>query len=67
MSPTSVHVHAALRETLTTMSAHLVDDPRLCVPLPRNRLDAEAMTADPTIAAALGAAAIALAQADRPG
>ncbi len=56
ISPISVHVRAALVETLGTMSAALIDDARLTVPLPRNRLDAAGMRADPAIAGALCAA-----------
>jgi NAD(P)H-dependent FMN reductase len=62
ISPISTHVRAALVETLTTMSARMIDDPRLTVPLPRNRLDAAAMCSDPAIAAQLrGAVAAVLA------
>jgi chromate reductase, NAD(P)H dehydrogenase (quinone) len=60
ISPISVHVRAALVETLTTMSARMIDDPRLTVPLPRNRLDAAAMCADAATATALGAALAAI-------
>lgn len=56
ISPVSVYVRAALIETLRTMSAELVDDARLTVALPRNRLDADAMLADEAIATALRAA-----------
>lgn len=63
LSPMSVHVQSSLLETLATMSAALVRDARLTVPLPRNRLDATAMVADITIAAALRSAIAAIAEA----
>ncbi|MBX7077933.1 MAG: NAD(P)H-dependent oxidoreductase [Nannocystaceae bacterium] len=56
VSPSAVFVHAALRETLQTMSAQVLDDPRLIVAMPRNRLDTAAMLADDALARALAAA-----------
>jgi NAD(P)H-dependent FMN reductase len=55
-SPASVHAHAALREILTTMSAHLVESACLALPLRGLRLDEDAMVASahaPAIRAAL--------------
>jgi NAD(P)H-dependent FMN reductase len=56
VSPYSMFVHAALRETLVTMSAAWIDDPALTVLLPRRGLRAEEMAADKKIADALRAA-----------
>ncbi len=64
-SPGSVHVRAALAETLATMSARMIEDVRLTVPLPRNRLDATGMLGDASIAAALRSAGEAIADAAR--
>ena len=56
-SPASVHAHAALREILTTMSAHIVEPACLSLPLRGLRLDDAGMVASahaPAIRAALG-------------
>jgi NAD(P)H-dependent FMN reductase len=56
ISPRSTFVQASLAETLTTMSASLIVDESLTVPLPRDRRDVADMLADPQIAQALRAA-----------
>lgn len=47
------HAQASLTETLTVMSAQLVTDAFVTVPLPNNRLDVAGMLANPTITQAL--------------
>ncbi len=56
VSPRSTYVRASLVETLTTMSAAVIDDPALTIPLEGNRSDAAGLLANPTIARALRAA-----------
>ncbi len=56
ISPYSMFVQAALRETLVTMSGAWIDDPALTISLPRRGLRAEEMMADQGIADALRAA-----------
>ena len=53
-SPGSVHAPAQLREILTTMSARLVDDAFVVLPLRGRPLDAAGIAADPELSAALG-------------
>lgn len=65
VSPRSTHVHASLTETLTTMSASLLADASLTVPLPRKGLDEAGMRADPEIARALRSALDAFVRAIR--
>ena len=55
-SAASVHAQAQLRETITVMSACVVADASMLVPLPGNHLDEAAMLADPEIAGTLRAA-----------
>ena len=51
--PRATHAYAALAETLTTMSATLVADPALAVPLTNSQLDEAAIAADPALTTAL--------------
>lgn len=52
-SPRACHADAALREILRTMSAHLVEDASIPLPLLGSGLDESAMVAAPEIVAAL--------------
>ena len=61
------HAHAALMETLTVMSAHLVAAASITVPLQGRGLDASGIAADAGLATALGAAIDALASVARSG
>jgi len=72
-SPRAAHAQAALREILTTMSARLIDEASIAVPLLGRDLDVGAIAADETLAAPIRAAlrayqlaldSIAAAQAD---
>ena len=64
-SPRATHAHAALMETLTVMSAHLVAAASITVPLQGRGLDASGIAADAGLATALGAAIDALASVAR--
>jgi NAD(P)H-dependent FMN reductase len=55
-SPRATHAIAHIRETLATMSARLVDEACIDLPLQGRGLDAAAIAADPTLAATLRAA-----------
>jgi NAD(P)H-dependent FMN reductase len=55
-SPRAVHSQAQLREILTTMSARLVDEASLALPLPGRGLDAAGILADAELSAALARA-----------
>jgi NAD(P)H-dependent FMN reductase len=52
-SERSVHAQAQLAEVLRTMSARLVPDAAVLVPLARRDMDAESIVADPQLAARL--------------
>lgn len=52
-SPFSVHAHASLKEILTVMSARVVEDASIAVPIRGSRLDDAGIAADPSISAAL--------------
>jgi len=52
-SPRAVHAQAALRETITVMSALIVDQASIPIPVLGSRLDEEGMVAHPVIAKAL--------------
>jgi chromate reductase len=54
-SPRAVHAQAALRETLSTMSAWLVDDACITVPLLGSGLEEHELAAHPVIGPALSA------------
>jgi len=56
ISPRSTFVQASLTEILTTMSASLIADESLIVPLPRDRRDVAGILADPQLSQALRAA-----------
>ena len=55
-SARSLFAHAALEETLRTMSADVVAGAVVTVPLDGRRLDAESIVADPSLASILAAA-----------
>lgn len=59
-SPRAHHADAALRETLKTMSARIVEDASVCVPLLGSGLTEEAMHQSPAIAGAVQSALAAL-------
>lgn len=60
-SPRATHAQAHMRETLTTMSARLIDDACVAVPLQGRNLDVEGIVADDDLAGALRAALAAFA------
>ncbi|WP_372658869.1 NADPH-dependent FMN reductase [Hydrogenophaga sp.] len=72
-SPRAHHADAALRETLTTMAACIVEAASVSIPLLGAHLDEEGMLASPESVAAIGALLLALAegvaqaQAQKPG
>lgn len=49
-SPRAVHAHASLKETLTVMSAHVIEEASITVPILGSGLDEEAIVSHPTIA-----------------
>ncbi|MFT3736403.1 MAG: NADPH-dependent FMN reductase [Rhodocyclaceae bacterium] len=59
-SPRAVHAQASLRETLATMSAHVVEAASIAVPILGSKLDEDGIVAHPQISAALRAALEAL-------
>lgn len=59
-SPRASHALAALRETLSTMSARLIDDASIAVPLLGSGLDEQGIVEHPQLGAALQAALLAL-------
>lgn len=61
--PRSTHAYAALAEILATMSATVVADPALVVPLTSNQLAQAAIAADTALVAALRAAVAAFVSA----
>ena len=65
VAPRATFVHAAMAETLHTMSATLIDDPALTFALPRRGMDAAALAQDLPIAAQLRAVLTVCAQAIR--
>ena len=52
-SPRATHAQAALRETVGTMSARLIDDACISLPLLGSGLDAEGIAADPALRQAI--------------
>jgi chromate reductase, NAD(P)H dehydrogenase (quinone) len=62
-SPRSTHAQASLTETLTTMSATVIADASITLPLSGRSLDAHGIAADPDLAGALRLAVAALARA----
>ena len=59
-SPRAHHADDALRETLKTMAATIVESASLSIPLLGARLDEDGMVADPAVAAAIGRSLAAL-------
>ncbi len=66
-SPLSVYADASLRETITVMSACLVAEASVTMPVPVRNLDAAAMVAHPEVAATLRAALAAFTQSIQAG
>jgi NAD(P)H-dependent FMN reductase len=62
-SQRATHADAALRLTLATMSADLVEDASITLPLLGRNLDAEGIATDPDLSTRLGAALRAFAEA----
>ena len=62
-SPMSVHAHAALHEVVTVMSARIVEEACIVLPIRGARLDEIGIHAEPAMAAAIQAALAALRQA----
>jgi chromate reductase, NAD(P)H dehydrogenase (quinone) len=62
-SPRAVHADAQLRLTLTTMSARLIEEASITLPLLGRSLDADGILADATLSAPLRAALVAFAGA----
>ena len=62
-SPRSVHADVQMRTTLTTMSARLIEDASIMVPLLGRGLDADGIVADADLSATLAAALRAFADA----
>ncbi len=62
-SPRATHAPAALRVTLETMAAKVIDEASLTVPLLSAPLDARGIADDPTLAAIVRAALVAFARA----
>ncbi len=52
-SPRATHAQAALRETVRTMSARLIDEACISLPLLGSGLDADAIAADPALRRAI--------------
>jgi chromate reductase, NAD(P)H dehydrogenase (quinone) len=59
-SPRAVHAQAALREILMTMSAQIIEEASIAVPILGSQLNEDGIVAHPTISAALRAALLAL-------
>lgn len=59
-SPRAMHAQAALRETLTVMSARIIEDASITVPIIGSNLGEEGIVTHPDISASLRAALIAL-------
>ncbi len=57
------HSDAALRETLKTMNAHLVEDASVTIPLLGSGLDDNGMARTPTVAEAIGRMLVCLSEA----
>jgi NAD(P)H-dependent FMN reductase len=62
-SPASTYAHASLLETLTVMTATVVPEASVAVPLAGRRLDAAGIVADPELSATLRSILAALASA----
>lgn len=59
-SPRAKHADAALRETLSVMSAHIVEDASISIPILGSQLDAVGIASHPQLSAALSGALRAL-------
>jgi NAD(P)H-dependent FMN reductase/RimJ/RimL family protein N-acetyltransferase len=59
-SPRAVHAQAALRETVTMMSASIVEEASITVPLLGSHLDEDGIVSDPQMSFALRAALVVL-------
>jgi chromate reductase len=62
-SPRATHAQASLRETIRTMSGHIVEEASIPVPLLGKVLDPEAIAADPELSVMLRGALAAFARA----
>ena len=62
-SPLSVHAHASLREVVTVMSARVVDESSIVVPVRGSRLDEDGIYDEPDMSASIREALLALARA----
>jgi chromate reductase len=62
-TPPATYSQASLTETLTVMSAHIVAEASISLPLRGRKLDAQGIAADPGLAEALRAAIAAFARA----
>jgi chromate reductase, NAD(P)H dehydrogenase (quinone) len=59
-SPRAIHAQASLLEIITVMAAKIIREASLTIPLPTNKIDKEAILANPELANLLQAAVIAL-------
>jgi chromate reductase len=59
-SPVSIHAYASLKEIITVMSARIVEEASITVPLRGSRLDEQGIVFDPIISTSLQQALIAL-------
>jgi chromate reductase len=66
-SPRAVYSQASLTETITVMSARIVPEASITVPLHGKKLDADGVAADPELAGPLRAALVAFARAIEAG
>jgi NAD(P)H-dependent FMN reductase len=62
-SPHSTYAQASLTETLRVMSAHVVAEASVCLPLAGKKLDESGIVSDTTLSVALLSALVALARA----
>ena len=62
-SPLSVHAHASLREVVTVMSARVVDESSIALPVRGSRLDEDGIYDEPNMSASIREALLALARA----
>ena len=62
-SPLSVHAHASLREVVTVMSAHVVDESSIVLPIRGSKLDEDGIYNDPDMSASIRKTLLVLAQA----
>jgi chromate reductase len=62
-SPLSVHAHASLREVVTVMSAHVVDESSIALPVRGSGLDEDGIYDEPNMSAFIREALLALARA----